>query len=274
MTNKYGIASTLAATLALVTACATGVTTSGGLDDLDGDPEGGGGGIDVDASGIKLDTDGSSVAAQPTGKDAGNGDDLDAGATDAPSIGLDGSSTNDSGDSSVALDASKDAGCTVVTENLLANPSFDVGTTPWVQSEASLIFQAPSTITAQTAPDVGWMGDANNATQTLYQAIAIPANATALRVKGYKWIATEDAAGFDFLKIQTRTSAGVVLDELESYSPDESASDTKWVAFDVAAPTAHAGQTIELAFVATTDDSLNTNFFLDTMEVDVTYCKY
>jgi hypothetical protein len=74
-------------------------------------------------------------------------------------------------------------------------------------------------------------------------------------------MATAETDGpFDLLNVQLRDASGQLLETLATIS-DRSQSGT-WVQsnFNLGA---YAGQTLQVAFVATTDDGVNTNFFVD-----------
>ena len=99
----------------------------------------------------------------------------------------------------------------------------------------------------------------------------MPAAATQLRFKGYRWIATEELAGtYDFLYFELRSTGAVLLETLATYSNADSVGG--WTAFDLGAASPHAGETLRINVNATTDFSLNTNFFLDTLTVEALVC--
>ncbi len=252
-------------------ACANGSQDVGGDNSATDPGAGQQSSSDDDGGGNVLSDDGGSAVKQKN-PDAGGIDAVDAaGSGDSGSSGKDAGGSTDSG---TKVDASTtDAGCAVVTENLLVNGNLDTGKAPWVLSSAGVFDTPPSLpVTPQSGAIAAWLGGAPNANDSFYEPVAIPANATAAHLKGYRWIGTTDIAGADVLSIQTRSSAGAKLDQLASLSPGS--SDTKWIAFDYTLPTAHAGQTIQIAFIGTTDSSLNTNFFIDSLDLEVTYCKY
>jgi hypothetical protein len=240
-----------AAALAALFACATGTqdTTGdlgGGTDDAStASPEGG------------LPGDDGGTSPQP-GKDAASTADGSSGPTD----------------SGAKPDAGPvDAGCTVTTMNLLTNGNFDTGAAPWVSSGTPVIgTSAQIGQTPQSAPNAVKLAGKNSASDVVYQTVAIPANATAATLKGYTWVTTSDLGTYDYLRLQTRDSTGTKLEELTNFSP--SSSDVSWVSFSKALPTVHAGQSIQIALVATTDSSLSTTFWVDGLDLEVTYCKY
>ena len=254
-------------------ACAAGtqdLTGDLGLADADsGTPD-----TNDSDSGKKLSDDGG-TAVKEKNPDAEAPISDDGGTTDPDGgEGTDAGTTQDSG-TTTTTDAST---CTVTTANLLKNGTLDNGDSPWNLSSSGVIELYDGTtdglpVIPQSGLYAGWLGGYANAKDTLYQTVAIPATTTAVHLKGYRLIATSDSAGHDILSMQNRDTAGNKLEELVSLSPSAAASDTDWVAFDYTWPTTHAGQSIQVAFVGTTNSSKNTNFFLDTLSLSVTYCK-
>jgi hypothetical protein len=115
------------------------------------------------------------------------------------------------------------------------------------------------------------MGGYFNANDQLLQTVTIPASATALRFKGQRWIASEDtAAANDFLTVQIRDGGGTLLEQIGQFSNLQ--TNGTWTAFDLPAASPHAGQTIQIYLRGTTNATLNTNFFLDSFALEVTYC--
>jgi hypothetical protein len=282
VTPRFRWIALFAASSLAVFACAQGEDPNDTAGDIGGDFDGGdidgGNGTangDQDGGGVVPGDQDSSINQ---GKNGGNGGATDAATKDAAGkTAPDGSTgggtdSGSSSDSGTTVDAGVDANCVVTTTNLLTNPGFDTGLAPWAQNPTGIIDTPPHLpVTPQAGNYAAWLGGDLNATDTLFQKVMVPATTTSLHVKGYKWFTTQDVPGFDVLSIQTRTSSGTKLEELASLSPSK--DDTKWVAFDYTVPTTHAGQTIELALISDTDDSLNTNFFIDSLEVDATYCK-
>ena len=159
------------------------------------------------------------------------------------------------------------AGCTL----MLANGNFDSGagagwsqlsgTYPIVTNDFSLVG-----ITPQSGAWAVWMGGYNYADDQLVQTVTIPASASSLRLRGYRWIASEETGGaYDFLAIQLRSSGGALLESLTTYSNNDTVG--SWTPFDLPAGSAHAGQTIQVYLHGTTDVNLNTNFFIDSLSL-------
>lgn len=267
-TTDLGLASSLAIVLAAA-ACATGTQDQTGDNPLSDPGDSGQQNVDDSEAGMLTDDAAGVVKGKNPDASSSEPDASQSTGDAAPDAGGGTDAGTDSGTTK------PDAGCVVTTENLLVNGALDNGKAPWVLSSASDFATSadlPSFLTPQSGTTCAWLGGTNNANDYIYQPVAIPANATAAHLKGYKWIQTDDFANIDHLSIQTRSAAGTKLEELANLSPGS--SDSKWIAFDYTLPNVHAGQTIQIAFIGTTDSSLITNFWIDTLDLEVTYCKY
>ena len=74
-------------------------------------------------------------------------------------------------------------------------------------------------VAPHTSPNGVWMGGFLSATDNLYQAVTIPASATALQLTGQRWIGTEETGGtYDTVRVQLRDSGGALLEQLVQWS--------------------------------------------------------
>jgi hypothetical protein len=162
--------------------------------------------------------------------------------------------------------------CVPSWHDLLVNPSFEGGGNGWTQAPEDLIRDdiGPG---ADTPTYAAWLGGVADGDDSLTQDVAIPADATGLRVTGKRFIASVEEPGgseYDTLDIALLDTAGGQLELLQHLSDND--ADESWQPFDIMAASAHAGTTVRLSFHATTDVSLNTNFFLDTLTLQVLRC--
>jgi hypothetical protein len=149
--------------------------------------------------------------------------------------------------------------------NLIVNPGFETGTTPWV-------------ITGQTVRSTGTfphsgvaymiVGPVNSSTSTLYQTVTIPSGGANLNF----WlnITTSEAAGaaiFDRLFIEVRSTSGTLLATLTTFSNQNSGTAGVYVLRGPYNLGAFAGQTVRIQFRATEDVSLPTSFRVDDVSV-------
>jgi len=110
-----------------------------------------------------------------------------------------------------------------------------------------------------------WMGGDNLIQETLAQTITVPSGVAGLKVS-YWWRVdtSETSHPFDTLKVQVRDATGSPLQTLETLTDGDAGPTWQQSTFIV---TNYAGQTVQLAFVAQTDDTNPTNFFVDDVSV-------
>ncbi len=152
----------------------------------------------------------------------------------------------------------------ITSGNLLGNPGFESGEATWTQVPAGTITTNNSSI-AHSGSWYGWLGGYDNGTDTLFQDVTIPASASAARVQFWYRIATLEttsATVYDKMTVTLANPAtGATLATLATFSNLNASSG--WVlspAYDVSA---FRGQTVRLKFLATTDFSNITSFFVD-----------
>lgn len=168
--------------------------------------------------------------------------------------------------------------CTVMTRNLLTNPSFDltpVGT-GWVEAPIDPLYPivtADGTL-VHSAPNKAWMaGFARaNANDTLHQDVAVPAGTTALALTGFYEIRTQEVGvAVDRAKIELVQTGGTLIQQ--AFAKDNTNGTTTWTAlqFTFAAP--HAGQTVRLRLSTASNSTNATSFYFDSLALTATYCQ-
>jgi hypothetical protein len=160
---------------------------------------------------------------------------------------------------------------------LLANPGFDAGHTVWSETtlSSSTIITSDSVLTslkAQTPMNLAWLGGYANARDDLSQVVNIPAGATAITLTFYYAIATQETTqgAFDTLDVYTYDPAMAKYTPLATFNDNMPTS--TWTRFSINLPVSLAGRAIQFGFQAATDASKNTNFFIDSVSLDVTSC--
>jgi hypothetical protein len=157
------------------------------------------------------------------------------------------------------------AGTTGGGTELIVNPGFETGTTPWVVS-------GQVTRSTGTFPHGGVaymiLGGVNSTTGTLYQQVTIPAGGANLNF----WlnITTSEAVGaavFDRLFIEVRSTSGTLLATLATFSNQNSGVAGVYVLRGPYNLGAFAGQTVRIQFRATEDITLPTSFRVDDVSV-------
>lgn len=151
---------------------------------------------------------------------------------------------------------------------LLLNPGFESGNVSWVAT-AGVITNSTSR-TPRTGSWYAWLdGYGTTHTDTLYQQVTIPANATAASLSFYLKIDTAETTtttAYDKLTVQIRNSSGTVIATLATYSNLNKSAGYVLKTFDLLA---YRGQTIRVYFSGTEDSSLQTSFNIDDTALNV-----
>jgi kumamolisin len=107
-------------------------------------------------------------------------------------------------------------------------------------------------------------------TDTLYQEVSIPLGATAATLSFWQHIETSEkttTTAYDTLKIQVRSSSGLVLGTLATFSNLNARSGYTQVSYDLRS---YKGQTIQIYLIGAEDSSLPTSFVIDDFALIVT----
>jgi hypothetical protein len=145
----------------------------------------------------------------------------------------------------------------------VANGGFEYG--PDGSWEEYSLQEWPIIVTVEVMPGaahggtwVAWLGGDADEQNAISQAVVIPTGPSTLQY--WNWIDSEDRCGYDM--------AGVVIDgvfEQVFYLCVENSTEG-WVLREVDL-SAYAGKTVLVSFMAETDSTLNSNFFVDDMSI-------
>lgn len=158
---------------------------------------------------------------------------------------------------------------------LVQDPGFEAGlpNASWVTtSTAASNILDNSSIPSPTPTHSGawkaWLGGDNSVSETVWQTITVPSWATTMQMSFWFLINTDETTVLnDRVDIQFRNIAGAPLET--PYTLWDGDAGTSW-ARKIVTPTGnYAGQTILLAFAATTDSLNVTNFFVDDVSVQI-----
>lgn len=151
----------------------------------------------------------------------------------------------------------------VAVPSVIFNGDFERGPVGWGQYSANGWPLILDTSVLPVSPHSGfsavWMGGDYDEEAALWQVVKMPAGGP--RLKFWLWIASEDVCGYDV--------AGVAINLDEVVDAFWLCSDNNtggWIERTVDL-SGYAGQTIELDFVAFTDDILNSNLFIDDVSI-------
>jgi Zn-dependent metalloprotease len=149
--------------------------------------------------------------------------------------------------------------------NLILNPGFETGTSPWVVSG-----QVTRSTGSFPHSGVAYMiiNGVNSSSGTLYQTVTLPSGGANLNF----WlnITTSEAAGaaiFDRLFIEVRSTSGTLLATLATFSNQNSGTAGVYVLRGPYNLSAFAGQTVRIQFRGTNDITLPTSFRIDDVTV-------
>jgi len=143
---------------------------------------------------------------------------------------------------------------------LLVNGGFEEGDTGWSQSSAGG-YGLISDFHPRTGRLAAFLGGANQADDRLSQQIALPAGVISATLSFWWAISTtEPGVAFDRMAVSLRRPDGALLADLMTI--DSSAAENLWdlAEFDL---TGYGGQSVILAFHATTDANNATDFYVD-----------
>jgi hypothetical protein len=160
---------------------------------------------------------------------------------------------------------------------LIGNPNFDTTAIAWTEASGGgypLITTPP--IAAQTSPYVLWEGGYDNANDDCYQSVTIPAGALSISYSFYYLVGTNEVASTNkydvmdaYLYDPTTNNEQVFL---ELSNVDDNGT-TQWRRFSTQLPTGLAGHAWEFGFITSTDYQDFTNFFIDTVSLNVSACS-
>ena len=158
----------------------------------------------------------------------------------------------------------------IANGQLVRNGSFEKGYgVGWSNTSGMQI----GTILGQTAYDgtkmAKFCGTGSKMSVSLYQSIAIPANASQATLSYALHVETKEtnsAVARDTFAVQIRNGSGAILKTLATYSNMNAAAGYKVYSIDLAE---YKGQTVQLYFLGAEDGALSTGFILDKVNLMV-----
>ncbi len=163
--------------------------------------------------------------------------------------------------------SSSGGGCTAA--QLLGNPGFETGTaTPWATTTG--VISNKTTEPPHAGTWDAWMdGYGTTHTDTLSQAVTLPAGCANYNVSFWLHVDTAETStttAFDKLQVQVLNGAGTVLATLGTFSNLNANTGYAQHSFSLAS---FAGQTVTLKFTGTEDSIDQTSFVLDDTAINV-----
>jgi subtilisin family serine protease len=147
------------------------------------------------------------------------------------------------------------------TSETIANGGFESGVSPWVQASSGG-YQLVDTARPHAGTYGSYLGDYNNASDSIYQTITIPSNGTLT----YWWYMStqETTHSYDYLRIRLYNTSGALVATLRTWSDGSGAGAWRQDSLGLGA---YAGQTLRVTFAAINDSTLPTAFFADDVSV-------
>jgi hypothetical protein len=172
--------------------------------------------------------------------------------------------------------------CTLQWINLLANTAFDLGVTGWTETSSGgypiVTAAAQLPIAPQSGNYAAWLAGYDDAYDQVYQSVAVPPDATGLRMSGWRCVASDEDPGsgiYDVAGVGILDSSATPLETLASFTNEDSisASSCTWAPFSATAAGVYAGQSVIFFVEASTDFSLATSFFFDSFTFEAYVCR-
>jgi subtilisin family serine protease len=140
----------------------------------------------------------------------------------------------------------------------VVNGGFESGATGWSQSDPAII---STNGRVRSGSWSAWLGGYNGASESLAQTVTVPSTGATLR---WSWqLSSSEPAStraYDLLHARVYSTGGALLGTVLSRS--NTSSRDVWLS-ESASLGAWAGQTVSVRFVATTDSSYASSFFVD-----------
>ena len=162
---------------------------------------------------------------------------------------------------------------------LLMNPAFDAGHVAWDEMTLSSSYiitndSALMTIKGQTPPFLAWLGGYANTQDDLSQVVNVPAGATSITLSFYYAISTAETlpSVVDVMDVYTYDPAAARYTSVATFNDNMTTPPGTWTRFSASLPLSLAGRPIKFGFQATSDVNKNTNFFVDSVSLDVIAC--
>ncbi|WP_433745797.1 protease pro-enzyme activation domain-containing protein [Falsibacillus pallidus] len=148
---------------------------------------------------------------------------------------------------------------------LITNGGFESGQSPWTESSTGG-YQLVDTSRPHAGSSSAYLNGYNNSTDTIYQTVSIPANATSATLTFWTYVSTSETShAYDYLYAQVRNTSGSPLATLLTLN-DGTASGWVKRTYDLSN---YKGQTVQIAFKGTNDSSNPTDFFVDDVSLQV-----
>ena len=183
--------------------------------------------------------------------------------------GTEGSATHTT---SVSVTVTSSGGGGGTTTQMLANPGFENGQSPWAESSAGG-YQIVDPTNPHTGSYSAWLCGYNGCSDAIWQTVTLPSTTTKVVLSYWVYIDTNESGStcYDYFRVRLRTSSGATINTV-STKCNANASGWTHYTFDVTSKlSSYYGKAIQVAFLGTNDYSLPTDFFVDDVQLNVTH---
>jgi len=147
-------------------------------------------------------------------------------------------------------------------QQLIVNGGFESGASSWTATSG--VISSDSSQAAHAGTYKAWLDGYGSAhTDTLYQAVTIPATATSANLSFWLKVVSSETSttqANDTLKVEVRSSSNAVLATLATYSNLNKGTSYQQKTFSLAA---YKGQTVRIYFEGVEGSSVSTAFLVD-----------
>jgi hypothetical protein len=146
--------------------------------------------------------------------------------------------------------------------NVIANGGFESGSASWTESSSGG-YELIDTTRHHTGSYSAYLAGYNNAVDSIYQTVSIPAGATSANLSYWSYMTSSEGTGvaYDYMYVEVRSTSGALLGTLKTQSNRDARG--AWLQTSNLNLLPWKGQTVRVQFRATTDSSLVTSFFVD-----------
>jgi hypothetical protein len=150
----------------------------------------------------------------------------------------------------------------------LTNGGYETGAAaPWVQTSSGG-YNLVDTTRPHTGSYSAYLGGYNNGTDTIYQTVSIPSNATSASLTYWWYMSTQESGStpYDYLYARVLNTSGATLATLQTITNASAKGVWTKSTYNLLA---YKGQTVRVYFKGTTDSSLITSFFVDDVSLNI-----
>jgi hypothetical protein len=155
--------------------------------------------------------------------------------------------------------------------NLVVNPGFENGTSPWHESSSGG-YQLIDPTNPHTGTYSAYLCGYNNCNDQIWQSITLPSSFTTATFSFWTYIDTSETTTttcYDHFYARLRTSSGSTIATVQSQCNLNTHGWTKYTFTVTSQLSAYKGQSIQVYFQGTNDVSLPTDFFVDDVSLTV-----